>query len=240
MSTSFEKYSDILLDAYQSVARAEEIALKKKEILDELFQYYDLKINDVLFVGFSPGILHTNKEIFLTQASAAVQQYLTDNGVKFTYVDFDSLKTKQFSAVVAVDEYFTFAKTDSEQRDLVNELATITQGFVITTLKDYKNQDYKEREFSHPVCVRNESSKKIFFEQYEYDSDDRNAYYGTNYIVDDESVMLVGPFERRAMFFKQLAKFSLDAGAESFLVHKNLMHKSIIKKNYEHIITIKF
>ncbi|NBW58034.1 hypothetical protein EBR43_09720, partial [bacterium] len=49
-----------------------------------------------------------------------------------------------------------------------------------------------------------------------------------------------GPFARRNMYFKQLAKFSMDAGAENFYVHKNLMYKSLIKKNYEHIITIKF
>jgi hypothetical protein len=138
-----------------------------------------------------------------------------------------------------VDEYFTFAGTDRDQRDLVVRLTSLAQDFVVTTLRDYKNQDYREKEFSYPISIRGDNTKKIFFEQYEYDTVDRNSCVGTNYIVDDESVMLVGPFNRRAMFFKQLAKFSLDAGAQSFLVHKNLMHKSIIKKNYEHIITIK-
>jgi len=42
------------------------------------------------------------------------------------------------------------------------------------------------------------------------------------------------------MFFKQLAKFSIDAGAVNFLVHKNLMYKSLIKKNYEHVVSIQF
>jgi hypothetical protein len=49
-----------------------------------------------------------------------------------------------------------------------------------------------------------------------------------------------GPFARRAMFFKQLAKFSHDAGAVGYNVHKNLMYKSLIKKNYEHVISIRF
>lgn len=240
MVSAFEKYSDILLEAYQSSFRSNDLALKKKEIFDELFQHWDIEIDNVLFVGFNPGILHLDHEIYLTQVSDSVKNYLKNQGVKFTYVDFNSLTSKQFSVVVAADEYFTFAETDSDQKVLVNRLADITRGFIITTLKDYKNQDYKEKDFSHPICIKNESSKKIFFEQYEYDINDRNAYNGTNYIVDDESVMLIGPFARRAMFFKQLAKFSLDAGATNFLIHKNLMYKSLIKKNYEHIITIKF
>ena len=49
-----------------------------------------------------------------------------------------------------------------------------------------------------------------------------------------------GVFERRTMFFKQLAKFSMDAGAMNFLVHKNIMYKSALKKNYEHVVSIQF
>jgi len=56
----------------------------------------------------------------------------------------------------------------------------------------------------------------------------------------DNSLTTYGLFERRTMFFKQLAKFSMDAGAVNFLVHKNLMYKSLIKKNYEHVISIQF
>lgn len=241
MTTSFEKYSDILLEAFQSSARSEELASKKKEILDELFNFFETKPSSVLFVGFSPGILKvTEQKIYVTQISDAVKEFLTLRGVEFTCLDFDTMKFKKdFDAVVAVDEYFTFAETDHEQRDMVEQLISLAKSFIITTLRDYKNQDFKEKEFSYPILVRGLETKKIFFEQYDYSSIDRNACQGTNYIVDDESVAVVGPFSRRAMFFKQLAKFSLDAGAQNFLVHKNLMHKSIIKKNYEHIITIK-
>jgi hypothetical protein len=42
------------------------------------------------------------------------------------------------------------------------------------------------------------------------------------------------------MYFKQMANFSITAGARQFYVHKNLMYKSLIKKNYEHVISISF
>jgi hypothetical protein len=240
MSTSFEKYSDILLEAYQSNTRADDLAFKKKEILLELFGFYNVAPESILFVGFTPSILKlTEQKIYITQVSETVCDFLTSQGVDYNYIDFNNISEKQFSVVIAIDEYFTFAETDRDQRDLVVRLVSLATDFIVTTLRDYKNQDYREKEFSYPVSVRGEDNKKIFFEQYEYETMDRNFCTGTNYIVDDESVMVVGPFARRAMFFKQLAKFSLDAGASSFLVHKNLMHKSIIKKNYEHIITIK-
>jgi hypothetical protein len=240
MSTSFEKYSDILLEAYQSNTRADDLAFKKKEILLELFGFYNVAPESILFVGFTPSILKlTEQKIYITQVSETVCDFLTSQGVDYNYIDFNNISEKQFSVVIAMDEYFTFAETDRDQRDLVVRLVSLATDFIVTTLRDYKNQDYREKEFSYPVSIRSEDNKKIFFEQYEYETMDRNFCTGTNYIVDEESVMVVGPFARRAMFFKQLAKFSLDAGASSFLVHKNLMHKSIIKKNYEHIITIK-
>jgi hypothetical protein len=58
--------------------------------------------------------------------------------------------------------------------------------------------------------------------------------------IADNKLITNGPYARRAMFFKQLAKFSADAGAVGFSVHKNLMYKSLIKKNYEHVISIRF
>jgi hypothetical protein len=113
---------------------------------------------------------------------------------------------------------------------------------VITTLRDYKNQDYRDREFSQPAVLRNADASMIFLEAHDADPADRNAWSSRIYQITnpDSSLVTYGAFPRRAMYFKQLAKFSFDAGATNFLVHKNLMYKSLIKKNYEHVITIKF
>jgi dihydrodipicolinate synthase/N-acetylneuraminate lyase len=69
---------------------------------------------------------------------------------------------------------------------------------------------------------------------------DRNSWNSTVYEIANAKLVTAGPFNRRTMFFKQLAKFSADAGAIGFSVHKNLMYKSLIKKNYEHVISIRF
>lgn len=240
MSTSFEKYNDVLLDAFKNNSRSHEIIIKKKEILNELFDYHDVNIEHILFVGFNPGILDTGRyQVSVTQVSKEVQDFLTSAGVNFKLIDLND-GNHNFDVIIATDEYFTFAETDQDQKKLVEALCSSCRRFIVTTLKDYKNQDFKEREFSYPIVVKDDSSKRIYLEHYEFDPSDRNLSFGTNYIIADDGLTLIGPFARRNMFFKQLAKFSLDCGASNFLVHKNLMHKSIIKKNYEHIITIKF
>jgi hypothetical protein len=42
------------------------------------------------------------------------------------------------------------------------------------------------------------------------------------------------------MYFKQLAKFSTDAGAKSFQVDKKLMYKPLFSKAFEYIVYISF
>ena len=90
--------------------------------------------------------------------------------------------------------------------------------------------------------VRNGSNSKIFNEYHDWDLKDRAKWNTMVYEIDNpaNSLTTYGLFQRRTMFFKQLAKFSMDAGAVNFLVHKNLMYKSLIKKNYEHVVSIQF
>lgn len=239
MSTEFEKYSDIIFSNYTHSVKQNDIAAKKKEILDEILDYYNLKPNSILFVGFSPSIdRFTGCQIFVTEIGVETREYLAKE-TNAQYISMDAIGNTKFDVVIAMDEYLTFANSDEHQRDLITFLAGITRQCVITTLRDYKNQDFKNREFSSPIVIRG-SNKKIYLEHYDYDMLDRNACLATSYVIDDNAVDIIGPFHRRNLFFKQLAKFSLDAGAENFLIHKNLMHKSLLKKNYEHIITIRF
>lgn len=239
MSTAFEKYSDILFSSYIHSSKQSEIKNKKKEILDEIVDFYALQPISILFVGFSPCLgLFPKNNVYVTEISDEVKEYCETNQLAI-HIDRNMIKPKQFDLVIAMDEYLTFASTDESQKDAINFLAGITKQCIITTLRDYKNQDFKNREFSYPIVIKG-NSKRIYFEHYDYSYVDRNYCQATSYMIDDNGTDIVGPFYRRNLFFKQLAKFCLDAGASNFQIHKNLMHKSIIKKSYEHIITIRF
>lgn len=239
MSIAFEKYSDIIFSCYILNSKQHEIANKKKEILDEIIDFYNLLPTSILFVGFSPCLdLFQGTNVHVTAISEEVQVYCKTNTAA-KYIAYDQIRPQQFDLVIAMDEFLTFSSTDEDQKQSIQHLSNITKECLITTLRDYKNQDFKNREFSSPIIIRGES-KKIYLEHYDYSYTDRNYCQATSYLIDNELVDIVGPFDRRNLFFKQLAKFCLDAGAKSFQIHKNIMHKSIIKKNYEHIITIRF
>lgn len=238
MFEQFAKYSDIIFSAYTNSSRQTELVEKKREILTEVIEYYNLKPTNILFIGFNPCISSFSNDTYFTAVSSNTRSYLIQQGSYF--IEETDLKDRKFDIVVALDEFLTFANTDIEQKDLINFLSEITKKCIITTLRDYKNQDFRDKEFSNPIILRDQANKKIYLEHYDYSLYDRNSCLATNYIISDDSVDIIGPFARRNLFFKQLAKFSLDAGASSFLIHKNLMHKNIIKKNYEHLITIKF
>jgi hypothetical protein len=242
---TFSSYTDAILSALKANLKFADIIARKQEILDGVYSTENLNPTSVLFIGFNPTILSCSADtIAVTEISDAAQQFLIGNNVKFTYIDPADLPNfqKKFQCVIAMDEYFTFAESEQDQQNKIFNICQLATDFVISTLRDYKNQDYKEREFSIPAQVRNGVTGQLFLESHEWDQKDRTHWNTMLYEVNRTTgnTISYGPFERRTMFFKQLAKFSMDAGAAHFLVHKNLMYKSLLKKNYEHVISIQF
>lgn len=239
---SFEKYTDCILNALQFHPRPNDVLSKKKVILDSVSEFHNMVPSSVLYVGFNPAILIDNtKSIFITEVSTQTLDYLKQNKIKFEYIDPKDLESqsKRFDVVIALDEYFTFAKNEQEQRNLVTKICNLAKEYIITTCKDYKNQEFKDREFSSPALLRG-SQNTIYLEFHDHSNEDRNAWHTNLYQIHNNEFEFHGPFLRRSMFFKQLAKFSTDAGSTGFTIHKNIMYKSLLKKNYEHVISIRF
>lgn len=239
----FESYTDCLLRAFISHPKSADVVKRKKEILIGVATFHNFTPDSVLYVGFNPAILaETASTIAVTYISQEAQDFLHDTGITFKYIapaDLCDYRGK-FESVVALDEFFTFAHNDQEQRDKVADICNIASEYIITTCKDYKNQEFKDREFSIPSLIRTENTNDIYIEFHDHDLHDRNSWKTQVFEINGTDMTAVGPYARRAVFFKQLAKFSSDAGAVGFTVHKNLMYKSLIKKNYEHVISIRF
>ena len=240
---SFESYSDCLLQAFALHNKPSEILKRKKDIIDEVALFHNYTPSSVLYLGFNPAILaDKTKNLYVTELSDQAKNYLNDSGVKFTYVPLDKLISSgnKFDSVIALDEYFTFATSDENQKNKITQICQLALEYVITTCKDYKNQEFKDREFSIPALIKNSQSDNVFLEYHNHDLQDRNSWHTNVYQISNNVLDHAGPFARRALYFKQLAKFGHDAGAVGFNVHKNLMYKSLIKKNYEHVISIRF
>lgn len=242
MPQTYATYTNISVNALEFNPKSQDLIQKKQEIMTALSDHYKCKPASILFVGFSPLILGTTGSITVSNIDNSTKNYLDSQNIKYTYVNWSDIDSyyKKFDWVVASDEYFTFASTEEEQRINIEKIADLTKSVLITTLKDYKNQDFKDREFSQPLAVYNQKDSMIFLEHHQTDFSDKNLWSTTVYELQGNKSQMYGPFARRSMFFKQMAKFSMDAGAKNFLVHKNLMYKSLIKKNYEHVISISF
>ena len=243
--TDFASYTDSVLSALIFNPRAKDVIAKKQEILDGVYLANNFVPDIILFVGFSPSILScTANNISVTAISQAARDYIKSQGIKFTYIPLDEISdcTKHFEVVVAFDEFFTFAESDVDQQNSVRIICSAATECVISTLRDYKNQDFKDREFSLPAVIRNTVGSKIYAEYHDWDLKDRTLWNTMVYEIENPigALTAYGAFKRRTMYFKQLAKFSMDAGATDFVVHKNLMYKSLIKKNYEHMVSIRF
>jgi len=239
----FLEYSDISFRAYVFGNKQQEIVQRKHSILKSCYDYYAMEPSSILFVGFNPAILQcTADKIYVAEISPEVESWLHSNGVPFELVQIEDLFNygKTFDAVIAVEEYFTFFNEEAKQKTQFEMICKTVKKIMITTLRDYKNQEFKDREFSMPAVVRGDAGTTIFLEYHEYDATDRNAWSRVVYEINDNQLRVNSRFHCRQMFFKQCAKFGYDSGATEFLVHKNLMYKSLIKKNYEHVISIKF
>ena len=243
MPATFATYTEASLNAYKFNPKSQEVLERKKEILRSISEHHGSTPTSILFYGFSPMILGaTCKQIAVTSITAEIKKFLDSLGIKYTYIEEGNLGQykKQFSWVIATDEYFTFAQSEQEQLDKIQLISNLAKDVIITTLRDYKNQDYRDREFSQPLAVRNSKDSKIYLEYHDHDFNDKNIWKTTVYELTGSASTVTGPFARRSMYFKQMAKFSIDSGAKEFYVHKNLMYKSLIKKNYEHVISISF
>lgn len=239
MTMNFEDYSECVLAAYQAHQRTQDLVDKKTALLEEIAQHHNRQLGQTLFLGFSPWLMSQKQQFAIAEVTEPVTEFLDQTGIKYRLVDLDTV-TERFDTIVAADEYFTFASDEQVQRERVSALAAISQGLLVTTLRDYKNVSQRDREFSTPACVRNSREFRLFLEFHDQDLANKTAWNTRVYEFNDTVCKLYGPFGRKAMFFKQLAKFCYDAGATEFAIHKNIMYKSLVRKNYEHVISAVF
>ena len=165
---------------------------------------------------------HTN----LTNLSSSVED-LIDSGARYDYV-------------IALDEWLCRAGTEQQQIDKINIMPQLaTQGFY-TSVKDYKNMSSRDRFFEENFELKSDAGNCIIIRKREWNQNDRQAWTQKNYIIQNDDLTVIEPVPCRTMYFKQLAKFSTDAGAKDFQVDKKLMYKPLFSKSFEYIVYISF
>ena len=234
--SQFSQYTEVVFDAFCLHNKNKEIVDRKQDIIDKITEFYNVSPESYLFIGFNPAVLSvTAKEIYVTEVSDKIYNWLQEKRPEIKKLTVP----QKFDCVIAVDEYFTFADNDQAQKDLITDVCKVAKELIITTVKDYKNQDFKDREYSQPAIIKSHGLT-AYTEIHDWHQVDKNSFTTMTYELAGTTASCKAVSNRRTMYFKQMAKFCMDSGATDFLVHKNLMYKSLIKKNYEHVISIRF
>jgi len=235
---NFNSYNSILISAFKANHKRGDIISRKVQLLNDVYNHYNIKPASELYIGFNPAMLtsRASKIFALGINDTELEEIQT---IVPAIKKINNLKSLPGNVEVAIsgDEFYTFFDHEDEQKNFLSDLRSVVTGISVTTLRDYKNQDFKEREFSFPALVKGDEGSTIFLEYHEHDLKLKNHWQTSIFEIHNESMIKHGPYIHRAVYFKQLAKFSSDAGFSNFYVHKNLMYKSLIRKNYEHVIS---
>ena len=217
----------------------QESLITKADIIDKLIQNLNFKSATVLFAGFNPIAIYLAKKYQISIICNYNLNDIFDFSNITVYPTIESVNQK-FDIVLCLDEYFTYASSEEVQRQQLEQISKVTDGWVITTLQDYKNlAPHKKNQIDSSVI--NGGNNYIVIDHSVSDRLDKQLF--NNYwlcIKDHNELFLKGPSIRRTMYFKQLAKYSSDIGSKQYVIQKNLLYKGFFSKNFEHIITINF
>ena len=145
-----------------------------------------------------------------------------------------------YDIVLGLDQMMTWFDTEDEQRSFIEKISLVTKGTFITSLLDYKNQTSQSRMADLPLTININGKQNLFVNHRTWNPVDRQRFENNWIHIEEDKLIGTSKTQRRTMFFKQLAKFSSDAGSTGFKIHKNLFYKPLINKTFEHVISINY
>jgi hypothetical protein len=150
---------------------------------------------------------------------------------------------KQYHTVLATDEFFTYTSPERQQTLMESVIASVQQRLIIT-VRDFKNSHRSD--INSVFSITSGSGTGVMLvENTRADAQDRQSWYHTSYLLTqppnaEASVQTVGTVQRRAVYFKQLAKFCFDAGCKRYRVIPNVIFRPLFKRHAEHVIIVDF
>lgn len=212
-----------------------EQAQAKVEILQKLFGGLQIQPKTILFTHFNPIVLLLEKSYNCIVVGEQSLKYAYQSSS--TFIDSIGQIKQLVDVTIALDEYFTFAVTENDQRQLLSDIKAVTRGYLVTSLQDYKNNAPHKRNHVESGVY----GDTIILEQSQTDKNNKQNWQTHIYFIENNrDLTVIGPTDRRTMYFKQLAKYSSDLGGSEYVVQNNMLYRGFFKKNYEHIITVKF
>lgn len=233
---SINKYWETVYRITDSSKWLEQTTIKF-QLFEKLFDSLNIDPVLVIFAGFNPLVLEMEKHYRCIVVADVTLKAQWQSSSEFV-TSFDQI-SEPVSCVFALDEYFTYAANEQDQRNLLQAINdNCRRAVLITTLQDYKNTAPHKR--SNIESITNTNSDIVMLDQNIQNKDLKQNWQNYIYFIENHvTLKTIGPIERRTMYFKQLAKYTSDIAANEYTVHKNLLYRGYFKRYYEHIITVR-
>lgn len=145
----------------------------------------------------------------------------------------------RFSLILALDEVLTKEEHEQDQRKHISQLIELldTGGLLLASLRDFKNSNFHRRPLGDSCFNMLGDLKIITQEVNDINHLDKQAWNQKLYVtVNDGNFTCLDLGKRRTLYFKQLAKYCLDAGAPNFGVLKDTFWRNHLRRSPEHIV----
>jgi hypothetical protein len=229
-----KNYWNIIKEQY-SLDYIENSSKSKIQILEKVFNSMDINVHTVAFLHYSPiiDLMAEEFDVYLESKEYSLSQ---NKKVKSFNINDRSIK---FPIVLGIDDYLTYFSTELEQKSQLEKIKHICSDLFLTTLCDYKNSaPYKKKQIE---VLQEFKNSNILLEHNISDQNDKQSWKNCFYFIEGQkNLTVIGPHQRRTMYFKQLAKYSSDIGCREYAIQKQVLYKGFAKQHWEHIITVRF
>jgi hypothetical protein len=181
---------------------------------------------------------HTPKHVINLGHPNAATVSLESNGIA---VDYEP--KKKYDTVLALDEYFTYADNEEDQKKLIDDATKLLTpgGIILASVRDYRNNPVHKRNLGDSSYININSIHYVVVEINRPDPVNNQSWIQTNFVIEnDDAATAYELGNRRTLYFKQLAKYCNDAGCKQFGVLKEHFWKSPWRRSMEHIAWSRF
>lgn len=215
---------DSFIDSVWQESTLSDIAVKKAQRqLQQIF----LELN------------HTPKNVLSLGYESAASIALKQNGVSVESNDY----SKEYDTVLALDEYFTYADNEQEQKNTIESAIQLLApgGILLASMRDYRNNPVHKRNLGDSSYININNVHNVVVEINRPDTNDNQSWYQTNFVIENDNAATAYELgNRRTLYFKQLAKYCNNAGCKQYGVLKEYLWKSPWRRSPEHIAWSRF
>lgn len=198
-------------------------------------KFYLQKAEDLYKVAITTTQLSPLR--ILTLGRSWLSEYLMEEGKDVTQPSEIEANDK-FDLIIALDEVLTRDADEASQKKHIMQVAGLlnSNGILLSSLRDYRNTNCHRRPLGDACFNALGSDNVVTVEINELHAKDKQSWNQKIHVVSNDSDFdCINAGARRTLYFKQLAKYCADSGADQFGVFKDTYWKGHLRRTPEHV-----